>query len=139
MGNYISSEEFLNQSVKVRKTLIEWWKPQRLDLINDGEIDNVISYVIGGEIHFRGRECGINANKYQVTVLLQMHQLIQFIEDKTKCKVNIEHGCGNQIYIDLSETIENECYTVSKRRYKFNNINLIESLWQVACEIAEVE
>lgn len=128
--NYISSEEFLNQSEKVKRVLLEWWNPQVGDLycnIYNNQNNNVL--VINN--------CQLIIKNFEIDIkkfgapLLQMHQLIQFIEDNTKCKINIENYNTNDILLRFIK------YGKEVKSCMYCDCNLLKSLWKASIKIAE--
>ncbi|AUN23734.1 hypothetical protein RSJ21_00065 (plasmid) [Clostridium botulinum] len=136
--NYISAEEFLKQPKEIQEVLLEWWQPQRLDLFNTIYGDTSVNGYFKGELYY-SRKCGgtILEESYlkkNAIPLLQMHQLIEFIEDITNCKIiNIYYFDKRNCY---SITLENN--EVAKTIESSKN-NLLHALWEVACNIVECE
>lgn len=129
--NYISAEEFSKQSEKVQKVLLDWWKPQIGDIY-------MWEYYKGGwnEMRFVKPTSKNILNgtwaKHMAIPLLQMHQLIKFIESR-KGMLDIIYSKGERKFINFYDINENEDYPI----YKIKGHDLLEALWQVACEIAE--
>ncbi|WP_461614355.1 hypothetical protein [Clostridium sp. Marseille-QA1073] len=99
--SYIPAEEFLKQSEKVQRELLEWWQPQIGDLTTS-------KYPM--EISFVKSQRDIEALKYYkgkpFLPLLQIHQLIKFLEDKINCKVEcyVDY-IGYTIHLEIIEKI----------------------------------
>ncbi|AXG97770.1 hypothetical protein [Clostridium botulinum] len=136
--NYISAEEFLKQPKEIQGVLLEWWQPQRFDLFNTVYGDTSVNGYFQGKLYY-SRKCGgtILEESYlkkNATPLFQMHQLIEFIEDITNCKIiNIYYFDKGNCY---NITLENN--EVAKTIESSKN-NLLYALWEVACNIVECE
>ena len=77
-NSFIPKEEFLKQSEKVQDVFYNWLT------FNSGDVANTLCYVNGEVLlHKNTSRTGTN----EIIPLLQMHQLIDFIENKLKCKV----------------------------------------------------
>lgn len=112
--NYISAEEFLNQKGKVRNELIKWLKTK----------DETRLY-----INNRGDErYGYNTYPEFDTPLLQMHQLIKFIEEKVGSKIECNYyDCLWKYQITFSQ---------DNRIIRTQQDDLLQALWEVACNTA---
>jgi len=137
MNNFIIAEQFLKQNDKVQKTFLDWWKPRFGDIfttkkIND-EIDIIVDttnfYIFSLNANFVNAGTTAVENKLEPFPLLQMHQLINFIEDKGY----IWNKRG--VYLDV-DYILNGKY-IGGYSVKLDNHSLLQALWQVACKIAE--
>ena len=126
--NFISAEEFLKQSEKVQNVLIEWWNPQIGD-ITTGKTESIVVIQQPRDIEavkiYKGK---------MVTPLLQIHQLLNFIEDKTNSKVELDtfKKSGYELYL--------HCVEFGEREYKYEpfrdlGFDLLEALWQVVIQI----
>lgn len=132
---YISAEEFLKQPEKVQKVFLEWWEINKngYDLCKlDIPYFNPPTYRI--DILKNIVSLGV------ITPLFTEGQLRQFIEGKTKCKIDVEwynsdnlKGC-NGYTISFWDKLFNEIY-----RYEDLGKDLLKALWQVACKIASEE
>ncbi|NHI47996.1 hypothetical protein FDE94_08960 [Clostridium botulinum] len=125
--NFISIEEFLKQSKKVQSVLLEWWnsipKNKRIyDLATykDKKMVEIVWFYP-------------SKTWKDLIPLLQMHQLIQFIEDKTNTKYDIIYSNGKNQFINFYNMNVDE----DKPIYKINEHNLLQALWQVTIKIAE--
>lgn len=134
MKNYIDAKTFLEQSEKVQRVFMEWWI-ERIkigDLFNYGDLIRCIQ----GEYKIKD----IKDKKERYIPLLQLHQLIDFIEEKTNTKTEIcflfedeayrENIIGYCIYFYNDETGVNRWYNVESK-------SKIECLWKTACKIVE--
>ena len=149
---FISTEEFLKQSIEVQKVFIDWWKPSIGDLFvwNDDENYNDMHEV----------NCCSSKNMVDMTTknkgvkterripLLTEGQLRKFIEDSTGFKVRLEpyqNDAGIKgVQINLVRGICLSC-GISRPYYEEQihkcfdalDINVIKAYWQVAIKIAE--
>lgn len=122
--NYIGAEEFLKQSGKVQKVLIDWWN------INKNDFD-----VIVGTTN-KGSKC--NENRYtnvytrygtrfdDIIPLMSEAQLRKFIEEKKGKLIKIEWFSGNGYRL-----IFQSC------SMQTNEHNLLQGYWQMVCKISE--
>lgn len=128
--NYISSEEFLKQSEKVQKVLLDWWKPEITNLYTD-------KYERNRMIEFERDITHIKLLKSNKTIpLLQMHQLIQFIENKGYKFVSV----NNYIEVDKKQMWTAKAFkTMMQLQPSFETFeeDKLQALWKVAIEIAE--
>lgn len=137
--NFISAEEFLKQNKKVQETLIKWWKPQTGDLIYN-TIFLVINYLDENykEVSKTYKEFLIETN----IPLLQMHQLIDFIEETTKKDLSHWRDIDDDeftIYL-TNKKLDGEYggYTIiNQQEFKEMGLNLLDALWQVVIKIVE--
>ena len=129
MNNFIPAAEFLTQSDKVKYKIIKWWEPQIGDLYCDINAYglNDISCISKEE---RAFTISIDKQYNYFTPLLQMQQLINFIEDNDIL-----------IHCSLIAWIYYKNKNLSKPNYiKFGEeFNRLEALWQVAIQIIEGE
>ncbi|NFF75964.1 hypothetical protein FCV38_02925 [Clostridium sporogenes] len=130
--NYISAEEFLKQDRTIQNVLSEWWKPkvgdltqlvEEWDYINDKLYFSPIMMIDEEYLNV------FRKTKYEYIPILQIHHLIQFIEDKTNEKFKLDYDVKNGYNI---------CF------YNYDDIwtykhNLLQALWQVVCKIAQEE
>lgn len=121
---YITAEQFLEQSKEVQETFIDWWKPGIGDLFKYKEKDEHDCIEV---------ECIQSKNRLrtitfaEVIPLLTEGQLRQFIEDKTRTKIDIEfYTTGYEIFASSDE-------------YHIRTDNLFQAYWQVAIKIASEE
>lgn len=122
--NYIGSRQFSEQSKEVQNVFMEWWKPDLGDLFIDKFDYNCkikcISMFVGSK--FNG-----NLDKKDSIPLLQMHQLIQFIEDKTNKTIGIE----------VNRDLNNVTIAIMDKTVRLFQCDLLQALWKVAIEIAD--
>lgn len=127
---FITAEQFLKEDKKVQEVFIDWWKPERGDLV-------AYEHTIIGTGKIRKEMCMnclfFHSNvKYAEKVgkyipLLTEGQLRKFIESKTGAKyIELEHylKTGYDIYIEnmLFEDLGND---------------LLQAYWKVAVQIAK--
>ena len=154
-NNFIEAEEFLKQPVEVQQGFMDWWQPKIGDIIG-------IEYeVIGKNLctqKFWKYEC-INENdlfnyetkeelinsfiKVNCTgryyLCLNMSQLVNYIEDNSLCKIDIEYSPRKEkgYRINFYKIVDTEygerCDFLSKRENLGHN--LLQALWKVACKI----
>lgn len=115
---YISSEEFLKQSMNIQQEIWNWWKPSKGDLFEND--------LIGGF----GVMANNNELKNGLIPLLTEGQLRKFIEDKTGYKVTLIQP--KALAIELWLYTENGI----KKIPTTDKFNVIQAYWKVACEIA---
>lgn len=136
--NYISSEEFLNQSQKVQTVLKEWWNPQIGDLCYEKDSDLI--FCCNGfrketnEVRYEEIHCVFEWNKKCIIPLLQMHQLIQFIQEKINGKIDICNACNGKGYEVSVDSLD---YSKTLLARQTMEADLLQALWKVAIEIAE--
>lgn len=143
--DYITAEQFLQQSEKVQNVLMNWWKPKTGDIIqvtNDKtEIVLEISPI----------------TRYVKTVELKSHRITRVPEDmivpdftETQLRHFIEDITGNIIKVIQYHPYDNE---ISKEGYEIDLLDikhvrvtycyqslgkdLLQAYWQVACKIAK--
>ena len=124
---YISEEEFLKQSEKVRNNIIDWWQPEVGDLVYDKI--NIVGVIV--PVLCIG-DYKSNLDKSKIIPLLTEGKLRQYIEDKTKGRAFFlfSNNDGYTIKIDTFNGI-----------LKVDNLgfNIFKAYWKVVCEIAESE
>ncbi|MBU3186574.1 hypothetical protein [Clostridium estertheticum] len=126
-NNFISAKEFQNQSDKVQKVLIEWWEPNFGDLfVNKFDYNATINCIW----RFIGSDINTSIKKDGCTPLLQIHQLINFIESKG---ILIHCSLVAWIYYRNKNLSNPNCSMFD------GQFNRLEALWRVAVKIAEEE
>ena len=135
---FITVEQFKEQSIEVQKVFLDWWKPSKYDLYTN---DGFHTYLVG--IEEKGLICpNVNSmvwhEKEKCIPLFTEGQLRKFIEDKTGCK-NIEltsnmEGCqyGMECYKNIS------CLMYD-RKYEKLGTDVFQAYWKVACIVAKEE
>ena len=141
--NYITEEQFLEQSEKIQLMLLDWWKPQDNDLVserllvpktNDGFYTGDYYRFEADITLFKDKTSG----ETETIPLFNETQLRGFIEEKTygefsfveaKYYYNNDNDCGYSISSSITSS--------DRMEYKMNTVNLLEAYWQVACKIAE--
>lgn len=136
MKSYISAEEFLSLDKEIQKVFIDWWNPKHLDKVNFNNFECplfindkifIITYDEAGDC--LSPEV---VEKCDLIPLLQMHQLIAFIEEKTNCRLNITY-CSEGYYIE--KVISDEFY--ENIIDEFLGDNLLDALFKIAVEISK--
>lgn len=142
--NFISAEEFLKQPKEVQDIFINWWQPQMYDLFFRDFRSNKNTYL--NRIYqgcIQDDETLNNATKDKTFLpLLTESQLRQFIEDKTKCKIelDISNDIGYKGYnLYLRKNWKNDDYEYPYKPFENLSNNLFQAYWQVACQIAQKE
>lgn len=135
---YISAEKFLEQSEKVQKVLLDWWQPQIGERIystgiSSGECIYLGDYKDSGYevLRLESKEKAVTDKKVFVPLFTE-GQLRNFIEDKTKGKISINHFRRNGYSIGIFN--KNEQMVINFRCVSFD---LLETYWIVACKLAE--
>jgi hypothetical protein len=136
-NNFISAEEFLGQSEKVQRILIEWWKPQMFDLYSE-YVDDAMIFSDDEEDSYWKNDCMLNFWKIEqvrdsnikIIPLLQMHQLINFIEGKG---ILVHCSLVAWIYYKNKELLHPYWVMFD------NGYSKLDALWRVAIQIAEGE
>lgn len=148
--NYISAEEFLKQNNKVKMILIDWWQQhiQIGDLFywedtfledfgegfkRDIKINKPINVIDDKDIKEFGNKFIELFPEGTIIPLLQMHQLIQFIEDK-KYYIEFNNFQNKKWTVDIYKSLM-QTYS----NYSITSDDLLKALWEVAVKIAEQE
>jgi hypothetical protein len=145
--NYITVEQFLEQSEKVQKVLRDWAgnNLQEYDLVKPLDEDNI--YIINeirdtekddvnvGRVFYLGNSPCFDT-VYELIPLLSETQLRRFIEDKMHHKVSLdyyENRNKKEYRIDFWDFKKEE----SIKTYDNLSDDLLQAYWQVACKIAK--
>lgn len=131
---YISAEEFLNQSKKIQEVFLNWWNPSVGDLFSwaryDEEPHNICCcndrHIIEMTEFFKKNNSG---NRIP---LLTEGQLRRFIEDKTGGKVE-SYYAWDYYTIAIRNT---ECGG-DDPQMDTEEIYLLQAYWKVAVEVAK--
>lgn len=131
----IPIRQFLSANQKVQDEVMKWWKPQMMDLYMPLDGDITVIY----------RQSQLEAvrklkNEWDVP-LLTVGQLIDFIEWRTGYGINqIEFGAGDCYwvfpYFEPGYDMEQEKPRWYGEEMSFCNEELIQALWECACEVA---
>ncbi|NFJ84010.1 hypothetical protein FDA84_15090 [Clostridium botulinum] len=132
--NFISTEEFLKQPKKVQNIFKNWWKPQAGDLVHDKI--NIVGVIVPALCIGDYKS---NLDKNKVTPLLQMHQLIGFIEDKTESIVQVSYCFKENDATKRGYMLHLMGDGGANSHYKNLGEDLLQAYWQIACRIAEYE
>ena len=140
---YITAKQFLEQPESVQKVFIDWWEPDIGDSVFDKR-HNQIAIVIYRVVNAIKKWFDIYLLKSKRSIvdhedlipLLTMQQLIDFVEDKKDCIIDLNSArhtiAGARTYIRLYDIVGNY-----KQQYIIENeIDKLAALWQVACKIA---
>lgn len=128
MDNYISEKQFSSQSYKVQMEILNWCRDniKGTDLIQDKENKRVDIF-----------SNLANDTLYSPIPLLQIHQLIQIIEDKTKNKLNIEYDFKKGYLFYFKIFNNRDLITPIINKYISNETDLLQALWKVTIQIIE--
>ena len=141
---YITNEQFLELDQEVQKVFMLWWKPEigdNIKTVDSKEMSNVFYYEKDEntisyydwllESDYEVKIESYNGN-WQVVPLLTLHQLWDFIEDKTGYDlqlINIDGYCIATLYKQQGEIANRTKYVKNK----------LECLFDLAVEIAKEE
>lgn len=137
---YIIEQQFLEQSDKVKETLLNWWKCEKGDIFKwiDDEDNEITAANYDNKDEFV-----INILKKEAIPLFTTGQLIDFIEEwfkekckKEKVKVDINYyTSGYTIYVfAMNEIIIENIYLNTEL-----GTDLLQALWKVVVDIIEEE
>lgn len=147
---HITAEEFLKQDENVQEMLRKWceYNLQVHDLVVpiDHETREVIDSVCmitqcmdtsEDEINigrvFYLETCLLYDTIYEIVPLLNLQQLIDFIEDKTETKVQIIYNNSYTIDVGYSDDFKIESWDA----YEDVGQDLLEAMWKVACKVVQ--
>lgn len=134
---FITVEQFQEQSEEVQKVFLDWWQPNKGDIycnLYNNQQDNVL--VINNcqlEV-FKSFKDDI---KLYGIPLMTEGQLRKFIEDKTGCKLDATFFLWDGYTVEISKKYEEEGYCISQKAFEHLGEDLLQAYWKVACEIAE--
>ena len=144
----ISAEEFLKQDEKVQKVFLDWWKPEIGDVFSTKKVYDEIDVVIdvvgdkiwGLNITFKcckDKKVCPYIELCEVFPLFNLQQLIDFVEDKTKGKVDLNYSYFDKGY-DVFAYNDGAKFEDFKCTFKVNTEegNLLKAIWEVACRVA---
>lgn len=131
--NYISAEDFAEQSEKVQRVLLDWWKDniKTLDFYKTRSI-------LCGAIHVNNEEQIKSIKKFidETIPLLRMDQLMQFTQEKGYKFVSL----NNYIEVDKKQMWTAKAFeTMMQFKPSFETFeeDKLQALWKVAIGIAE--
>lgn len=130
---FITAEQFLEQSKEVQKVFWEQWKPSIGDLVSIKDMFGIphISCILSEDEETLVR----NSYKEQRCIpLLTAGPLIQFIEDKTGLKINISPSLEGKYYIGYDKYANNEDGDLCRLVYVDK---ILDGLWLVALKVAK--
>ena len=142
---FITVEQFKEQSKEVQKVFLDWWKPRIGDIFifNTDEYDNSDSNigVLGSikQINITRRSNG----EYRIPLFTE-GQLRRFIDDKESCLLDIKvenlHDNYND-YTVIGWEINRFEYGIEFGRILFEDCikakDLLQLYWKVACSVAK--
>lgn len=139
MMDYITSEQFLQQPEKVQKAFMDWWKPERLDLVA-WDVKGFKRIYVVNKYHENSKSIlplgspDIWNDMSQCIPLFTESQLRKFIEDKTGGIDEIIHYRGvNEYSIKVANYKDDEYDNVIFEDLKGD---LLQAYWKAACKIA---
>jgi hypothetical protein len=147
---YITAEQFLEQPKEVQKVFLEWWQPEKYDLVTDyteGSKAILIKPFMVRKLEIEDNETFIYGfySKYtcyekdKIIPLLSEGQLRKFIENKTKLSLEVQNF-GNKFNYDFGDggycIHLSNCEWVEKQ---YNNLgtDLLQAYWKVALKVAK--
>lgn len=148
-NNFIPAEEFLKQSEKVQGNIKDWLEENMqekewIKFIEEGgelSVDSVLdtrkdNINVGRVFYIDKCFLWTSIHETNVVPLLQMHQLINFIQDKTNCKVEMDtyKERGYELYLHSFEQGKRE---YNHEPYSNLGFDLLNALWLVAIQIAK--
>jgi len=137
-NNFIEAEQFLKLDNKVQKVFLDWWKPQYGDIIYFDNVPYpvlcVYSSYIGIYCENTGEFQEININYNNIIPLFQIHHFIDFIEEKTKGKVEIYYAWD---YYTIA--VRNTSCDGDDPQFNTGKTDLLQALFEVAVKVAEME
>lgn len=125
----ISKEKFKKSDAKVQEEIMKWWKPSFGDIVDVNGIIDLTIRCVEGKLF----DCAWNNFKlgyHDVTPLLTVGQLIDFIQCRTGLLVCVDYDCDD-IFFELKD-FEQAMSTVEK----FSHWDLLDGLWEVVCSVA---
>lgn len=134
---FITVEQFKEQSIEVQKVFLDWWKPSIGDLFTWIDQDKHDMSELGcccSEL--QAEITDKNKNLDNRIPLFTEGQLRKFIEDKTgynKMDITTSH-LEDGYYIELID----EKWHIQKAYHHLDN-DLLQAYWKVACMIAKEE
>ena len=136
---YIKAGQFQSQSSRVQRVLLDWWTPEEDDLFQTELFgkDTILGYSEnsrGKEIRGNSRNCSYYKN--EATPLFTEGQLREFIEDKTKGK--LEYHIYNWEGSILIKILDKQGYKTIKG-IKTDETDLLQAYWHVVCNISKEE
>lgn len=132
---FITVEQFKEQSIEVQKVFLDWWNPSIGDIYCNERLVNFDGDKIQG-LEVITNYTDINQVKRDsrlLCVLLTEGQLRRFIENKTGLKVDC---C---FYVDKYDVNICEDFGLYIKKYEDIDNDLLEAYWKVACMIAKEE
>lgn len=127
---FITVEQFKEQSIEVQKVFLDWWKVNRTDadlvLLKTGKDKFKLQIVSNIDM--------ICTEDDEFTPLFTEGQLRKFIEDKTNTKIETSLTVYKQYALWLVK-VKGEDYETFDTKEE----ELLQAYWKVACMIAKEE
>lgn len=127
---FITVEQFKEQSIEVQKVFLDWWKVNRTDadlvLLKTGKDKLKLQIVSNIDM--------ICTEDDEFTPLFTEGQLRKFIEDKTNTKIETSLTVYKQYALWLVK-VKGEDYETFDTKEE----ELLQAYWKVACMIAKEE
>ncbi|MGL5766035.1 MAG: hypothetical protein ACRCX8_10385 [Sarcina sp.] len=135
---FISVEQFLKATGKVRESVLTWWEPSLGDLVECTNKDEV--YCLSNDQQVTRAEGA--REKSLIIPLLTTQQLIDYIEWRTEYAINkIEFGVADCYWVEPYYESTYSMDEVYPRWWhdenSFCHEELIQVLWKCACEVAD--
>ena len=138
---YISVEQFKEQPKKVQEVLLKWWSFKEGDLFLYKEEYSKDPFYVNVNACNVDLESNIEGDfkwlKPQVIPLFTEGQLREFIEDKTRKKMDISFYPENEGYECVGYTMQLFDYVTCLREFDNLGNDLLQAYWKVACQIVE--
>ena len=134
---FITAEQFKEQSMEVQKIFIDWWQPSICDLYVYNDSPN--KYRRFTEVDMEDEYFNdfiLYKNKMKITPLLTEGQLRKFIEDKIGVFLNIEIRNIGFIFWNFKIS-ENGRRKLVEYNIIQEDFNLLQAYWKVACRLIE--
>lgn len=135
---YIEPKLFLEQPKEVQKVFLDWWKPEKFDLvihsiaIKYNKPSIIVKKKNDYHIEIAGDDGVTITVKNDLIPLFTESQLRKFIEDKSKESVYTGTTFGGDRFIET----EYEDFT-SIRREEIMDKDLLKAYWKYACRLVK--
>jgi len=128
---FITVEQFEEQSKEVQKVFLDWWKPNKYDLYTN---DGFHTYLVGieeKELICPNTNSIVWHEKKKCIPLFTEGQLRKFIEDKTGYKVDC---CFYDGKYDINICEDDGLYI---KKHEDIDSDALQAYWKVACIVAK--
>lgn len=137
---FITDKQFLEQPKEIQDVFMKWWKPQIGDLYMWEYYDNNFKQIRFVRPNSTNMLNGTWARDMGIP-LLTMGQLIDFIEERTNCKLDFNH---NYEYDDELENYDFWLYSKENQTddcLHFLEVEggLLDALWTISIKIALIK